>query len=539
MSTEKPPIGQWKFVIAVKPRLTMYEAVGKNGAMVWGRWFDPTRGKAGAPVTKTTGISIRFPDGHRRAGQIWPARENGVRQLAQAWHEDLLCGRPPGTAPAVRRQSEEDEIAERTIREGFRIYLDLEKGRYPTPNDPSRGDVARAGDDVIAALGEEAKWAELVPIEAAQAIWRYIQRRFQEANESERAKPANKRRNKTRKDHGADIVTDGAPWAKRTCQHFFACAKWLASRGYLPIGACDRPDDWMAEFKRDWRKLTGRDLDAEREGARFTTQEAGKLLDAITDDRVDPRLRINICLGGDSLRAGQVRQSMRSHLDLGAVGEFGLGRLRVPGMGRKKGSVVDLDPLVREQLDYEMEAGYLRDLETAYRAGTIKDYAVMPQGRFVNGVTPVRPNRRYLKPISKRTLLDFFHELEATAGVTHQPGRGWYGLRRLWTDLGEEHVKSSRGREILSGHARGSKVPEQVYRSKQDEAAIREAARGRAMIREALRNGSVSDTTALRAEAVRVINGTPDLDLLRAALEVLGAADPTTNDQNKGDAAAD
>ena len=92
--------------------------------------------------------------------------------------------------------------------------------------------------------------------------------------------------------------------------------------------------------------------------------------------------------------------------------------------------------------------------------------------------------------------------------------------------------------EILSGHARGSKVPEQVYRTKEDEAAIGEAARGRKMIREALLNGTVSDVTALRAEAVQVITVTPDLMLLRRVLELSGAADPTARTDADGHTAA-
>lgn len=539
MSQEDPAVGDWKFQIAVKPRLTMFERVGKSGAIVWGRWFDPARGKSGAPVTKTTGISIRYPEGHAREGKIWPAREQEAMKLAHAWHEALVSGREPGQSPTNRRDASQDQDSrDRTVRAGFQLYLDLEKGRYPNAADPARGDVARAGEDAIAALGEDAKWSELIPIDAAQAIWRYVQKRFKRAAAAEVAQVANRKRNRLRKDHGTEIVNDGAVWAKRTVQHFFACANWLSSRGHTPKGACARPEKWLSEFKADWLKLTGRDLDAETEGLRFSPEEAGRLLDSVTDARVNPRLRLNIYLGGDSLRAGQVSRAMRSHLDLGPVGEFGLGRLRVHGRGKKKGSTVDLDRLVRNQIDYEMRAGYLRDLEAAFQAGEVKDYALMPQGRFVKGVTPVRANRKYLEPIGKRTLLDYFHALEEIAGVDHVPNRGWYGLRRLWTDLSDEHVKSTRGREILSGHARGSKVPEQVYRTKQDEAAIREAARGRSLIREALLNGTVSDMSALRSEAVRVINGTPDLELLRAVLELLGADDPTAKSDEDGHAAA-
>lgn len=144
----------------------------------------------------------------------------------------------------------------------------------------------------------------------------------------------------------------------------------------------------------------------------------------------------------------------------------------------------------------------------------------------MRGAVPVRANRKYLKPASNRGLLEWFHEFEDLAGVKHQEGRGWYGLRRLWSDLGEEHLKTKRAKEVLSSHARGSRVSEQVYQSKQDEQAIREASRGRAAIREALVDGRVSDATALRGAAAQALTAAGP-DLLRQVLELLGVADPT------------
>ena len=530
-ANQSPKPGDWKFQIPVKPRLTMYEEVGKNGPTVWGTYFDPARGKAGAAVTISTRISIRYPNGHPRAGRIWPEREQDVLRIAQSWHADLVAGRKPGArTPDDRRADADQEKAALSVRKGFKLYVDPAKGRYPNPADISRRDVIRAGDEAVAALGDDARWSDLVPIEAAQAIWRHVQHRFAEAKPRKRPKARSGRRNSSRRDHGTLIVNDGAVWAERVVQHFFACAAWLASRGHIPASACARPDDWMQEFKTDWRRMTGRDLDAEQEGLRFSAEEGGKLMRAIESLDVDPRLRINIYFGGDSLRAGQVRVARRSHLDLDAVGEFGLGRLTVPGSGKKKGSKVDLDPVVRAQIDYELSAGYLRHLEKAWKEGRIADYALMPQGRFVEGATPFRDNGRYLKSISKRTLLDYFHDLEELAGVAHVPGRGWYGLRRLWTDLGDEHVGGARARELLSGHARGSKVPDQVYKTKQDEVAIREAARGRALIREGLRQGKISEASALRADVVRAVNATSDVAVLREILTLLGAADDTSDD---------
>ncbi|HWV58230.1 MAG TPA: hypothetical protein VNZ57_12325 [Longimicrobiales bacterium] len=276
------------------------------------------------------------------------------------------------------------------------------------------------------------------------------------------------------------------------------------------------------------RRLTGRDLDvaAEEEGERHTPEEAQRILAALDHPDVDPRIRLLILAGGDALRGGQVVRCMRSDLSLASVGEFGLGRLKVRGRGKKRGSVIDVDPVLRARLDYEMQAGYLRECEAAYVRGEIDDYALCAQGRLVGGAVPVRQNGRYLKWASDRGLLEWFCELEEIAGVEHVPGRGWYGLRRLWTDLAATHLESPRAMEILASHARGSRISETVYRSKEDELAIREASRGRAAIREALASGKVSEETALRSAVARAMS-TAEPDTLRRVLALLAEADPT------------
>lgn len=535
--TGSPPTpGTWKYKITARPTLTMYEVVGKTETLVWGTWWNPHAGRKGAPITKTTGVSIRFPPGHKRAGQISPAREEEVKKLASRWHADLVDGHPPGTTSAATSGIEEDERASLTLREGFRKYLDVEEGRYPDASDPERHDVQRAAEEVFAAVEADRPIPSYVPITTAQTIWRHVQKRI--ASSVEPAQPqgnGRERRNRQRTAGGPSTRGDGAVWAARVVHHLFACMDWLRSRHLIPDGACMRPSGWKNEFRNDWRKLTGRDLDEEREQPRFTAEQAGKLLDNVSDERVDPRLRINLFFGGDSLRSGQVRRAMRSDLDLSGSGEFGLGRLHVRGSGRKKGSLIDLDPVLRRQIDHELTKGYLRECEREYIAGTITDYALMPQGRFVHGATPVRANKGYLKPISRRTLLDYFHFLEHISGVAHIHKRAWYGLRRLWSDLTPEHVKSPRARELMGGWSRGSKVPQQVYESKEDEQAIRESSRARANIREELRTGRLSEITELRVALSTALSHCTDPELLRHLLCLLRAGEfPPTQEAEDG-----
>lgn len=63
----------------------------------------------------------------------------------------------------------EVEKAALTIREGFVLYTGHD-GRYPPGTAGSRSDILRAGEDCVAALGEAATWAGVIPSAAAQAI---------------------------------------------------------------------------------------------------------------------------------------------------------------------------------------------------------------------------------------------------------------------------------------------------------------------------------------------------------------------------------
>jgi hypothetical protein len=519
-----PAPGGWTHKIPARPTLNLYEVEGRNEIIVWAKWWDPTLGKRGGPRTKTTGLSVRFPPGHRRAGKVSPAREQKVLNLASLWHADLVSGKVPGTTPEAADRPDGDEAQALTLGEGFARYLDLDEGRYPAHDDPERADVARAAEEIKGVLGADVTISSLVPAAAAQTIWRRIEKRFAHAG-SHAARAAvsggRKRSNRHRRSRRSNRGSDGAVWARRVVNHFFSCMDWLRSRALIPQAACVRPPGWTSDFKADWRRLTGRDLDEEQEKPRFTPAEAGRLLDKVLDERVDPRLKMNMLVGGDSLRSGQVRRAMRSDLDLSPCGEFGLGRLRVKGKGRKKGSTVDLDLVVRAQIDHEMIDGYLRDCEAAYRDGRITDYALMPQGRFVRGAVPVRNDAKYNRPISRRTLLDYFHFLEEIAEVEHVESRAWYGLRRLWTDLGPEHVQTPRAREVLGGWARGSKVPEQVYASRDDEQAIRDASRARSTIREALRTGQLPELVDLRVAISREMAHCTDRDVLQWVLQAL------------------
>jgi hypothetical protein len=68
-------------------------------------------------------------------------------------------------------------------------------------------------------------------------------------------------------------------------------------------------------------------------------------------------------------------------------------------------------------------------------------------------------------------------------------------------------------------------VPQKVYKTKQDELAIREASRARSAIREELRTGRLAELTELRSAASAALSICTDPEALRHLLRVLRGAE--------------
>ncbi len=77
-----------------------------------------------------------------------------------------------------------------------------------------------------------------------------------------------------------------------------------------------------------------------------------------------------------------------------------------------------------------------------------------------------------------------FCEVERLAGVEHQPGRAFYGLRRQATDLAPEFAQDARVLNRLSGHAKSS-TREWIYQDQENE-LIRACAKARRKMRQHL-----------------------------------------------------
>lgn len=211
-----------------------------------------------------------------------------------------------------------------------------------------------------------------------------------------------------------------------------AAARWLVREGYLTSVTQPAPR-WRAALRSHFTAVTNLGLGPAR--PRHNKEEAGKLYRAALDlsNACDPRVRLVMRLGLE-LRAGQVLRMRRSGLTLDPIGAYGKGTVSVVGSGKKKGVTLDLTPEDRQAIDWALST-YLRELEKAFLCGKLPDYYLVP-GRNINakGVAPVRKLAE-LRPLGRRRALALFRKLERIAKVKSVEGRGWYGLRRIGSDI--------------------------------------------------------------------------------------------------------
>lgn len=160
---------------------------------------------------------------------------------------------------------------------------------------------------------------------------------------------------------------------------------------------------------------------------------------------------------------------MRSDLELPEVNgsvdgqnPVKLGILNINGSGHKTASPVAFSPAQRIEVERALE-GYLANYEEAWKAGSITDYPLFPSGRLLKGRA-----KHVAAPLvlSRDAARKMFHQLESVAGVTTVAGRGWYGVRRVATDLAEDFETDERVLNSLTGH-RDSSTRRLVYQNRE------------------------------------------------------------------------
>lgn len=262
------------------------------------------------------------------------------------------------------------------------------------------------------------------------------------------------------------------------CDVIYIVASWLREEDRIPATAALPKKKWKQKLRQEWQQITGHTVQVRR--PRHTLEEAAKLFAALP--AADPRLRLLLELAAE-LRLGQAVRAKRTDLQLGEEGGFRLGRFVVHGNGKKKGEVVDLHPELRATVDKALNHGYLADAEAAYQRGEVEDYLLFPAGRLKEGRALLA--RCLDQPLGPKSVRSFFAKLEDAAGVTHQPGRACYGLRRQATDLAPEYEQNARVLNRLTGHVR-SETREQVYQDRASDAIRARAAVARQSMRRRL-----------------------------------------------------
>lgn len=120
---------------------------------------------------------------------------------------------------------------------------------------------------------------------------------------------------------------------------------------------------------------------------------------------------------------------------------------------------------------------------TEIQRGEIEDYYLFPAGRLKRGKALV--DRCIHQPLGPTAIRVMFRALEKAAGVEHQQGRSFYGLRRQATDLAPEFAQDARVLNRLTGHL-DSATRERVYQDPQNELVRARAAKARRQMRDYL-----------------------------------------------------
>jgi hypothetical protein len=240
----------------------------------------------------------------------------------------------------------------------------------------------------------------------------------------------------------------------------YSVAAWLREEHLISPDAAPAPAQWRKALREEWARRTGKRRTRPHR-PRHTVEEYRRIFAAMSDPRVDPRIRLAIELAAEC-RTGQVLRCTRHMLALPEVApnEYesaapaALGQIEIPGAGKKHGEVVVLTPEQRRAVDDAL-AGYLANYEAAWELGQIEDSYLFPGSKMrmlddsERGWT--RNVRAGVKPLSRDGARVAFRQLEAIAKVDHVKARGWYGLRRIAADLAESATTDDRVKDRLGG----------------------------------------------------------------------------------------
>jgi integrase len=391
--------------------------------------------------TETLGFSVRDVKGRIRKREKRKAKE-----AAEYCSSELAQGRIP---EVPRTRSSPVKAVPHTLGEGVDEYLDIGSGAFATATRHYQ-DRKRSADDLLSILGRNRPLSEIRP-KTDEEVWRHFLKR---ATRWELHRKA-----------------------ERAVDTLFTIMRWLYAEYPQDIEPVLPRSQWRDGLTRDWTTKFGPKDDPDE--LRHTEEEAEKLMSNL--DHADPRLALLLMVGIE-LREGQVARSKRTALDMDARGDGWHGKLTVHGAGKKFGEIVLFTPEIRAAFQKALTTGHLRELEAAFQAGEIDDYWLWQNGKMRGSKHPDGPwiplARHFSNPGPRdiATLVPAFHDFERAVGVTPVENRGFYGLRRLTTDLAADITSDDRALDRLTGHrdpATRTKVYQNRMRQKDRENAAK------------------------------------------------------------------
>jgi hypothetical protein len=429
----------WTHVVGSgKSRCVVYEDLAR-GRQLTLRWWGSTNWRR-----QSLGRTLE----RDRRGRVTPDSEQWAKDQATVKSAALIAGTPEATIVLPQRF---------TIGETRAAITDKKTGKYPHDTE-FRKELLRAVDFAAIVWGAATPWATI-----EDTHWTALLRQRLESLVLRQKQ--------------------GVRTTQITVSRLVTVATWLRDTKKIPREAGYPPRTWKQDILDHWRGVTGSPRDPIPHRPRHTLDELRALLDASWV--VDPRLGLMVGLGAE-YRLGQIVRAMRSDLDVAAR------TLVVHGQGKKGGETIALT-------DGQMRAvftalgGYLDDCEERYLAdGT--DYPLFPSGRLIRreqlpghresaDVLQLGRRRARRQPfLTRRWITRRFHLAEEWAGITPEPGRAAYGLRRQNVDAVNAAGISRHGLKAAGGWS-STKIPDEVYAEQENQLGRAEAMRVRAQTR--------------------------------------------------------
>jgi len=192
---------------------------------------------------------------------------------------------------------------------------------------------------------------------------------------------------------------------------------------------------------------------------------------------LDPRLLLLLEIGAEARWEQQIRLTRRQLLACGETFLTG----EVGASDNKRSGTRPISPSALETLGFEMEYGYLTELEQAFRRGEIANYPIFVGREFKSGVVPWRGQE--LHAVQEDVLKSWNKRLEKALGITPLEGRGFRGWRRRLSDVYDHWTANKRIKDMLMGHQQvhvnfqGGSTREVVYLDARDTTVTAEAIR--------------------------------------------------------------